>query len=59
MGDLPKHLQPIVYTLLECGLSEAFEEFVGSSEVDLMSTSLQHLSKVSELSSARTTLYSF
>ncbi|XP_031248872.1 zinc finger MYM-type protein 1-like [Pistacia vera] len=40
MGQLPEHLQPMVYTLLECQLVVAFEEFVASQPVDLMATAL-------------------
>ncbi|XP_031264316.1 dynactin subunit 1-like [Pistacia vera] len=45
MGQLLDHLQPVVFTLLECGLAEVFEQFVGSNHVDLMSTSIQPISK--------------
>ncbi|XP_031257001.1 uncharacterized protein LOC116115004 [Pistacia vera] len=45
LGHLLEYLQPVVYALLECGLSESFEQLASSSDVDLMSTSIQHMSK--------------
>ncbi|XP_031285665.1 uncharacterized protein LOC116144352 [Pistacia vera] len=45
LGNLPEYLQPIAYSLLECGLSDSYDEFTDTGDVDLMTMSVQHLSK--------------